>query len=295
VQKILELRKKMDDQSSHIVQRMQKIDIRKVMADKNPKLPKLIPNFIIRYLERIIHVDELNDFIERNNDKFGLDFVKAALDEFEVNIHVSGLENIPDEGRFLFASNHPLGGLDGMALMLVVGQKRKDVLFPVNDILMNIPNMRDLFIPINKHGSNAENVRIIEDTFAGDKTMLYFPAGLCSRKQNKTIVDLDWKKTFITKSKRHKRDIIPVYFEGRNSNFFYNLANWRTRLGIKANIEMLYLVDEMFKQKNEDIVITFAKPVPYTTFDKSKSDKEWADELKKRVYALGNRKIQISK
>ena len=281
----------MGDQNGRVVQRMQKIDIRKVMADKNPKLPKLLPNFIIRYLERVIHVDELNDFIEKNNDKFGLDFVKAALDEFDVNIHVNGLENIPEKGRFLFASNHPLGGLDGMALMLVVGQKRKDVLFPVNDILMNIPNMKELFIPINKHGSNAENVRIIEDTFAGDKTMLYFPAGLCSRKQNKIIVDLEWKKTFITKSKRHKRDIVPVYFEGKNSNFFYNLANLRTRLGIKANIEMLYLVDEMFKQRNKDIVITFGEPVPYTYFDKSKTDKEWADEMKRRVYALGNRTI----
>jgi putative hemolysin len=281
----------MGDQNGRVVQRMQKIDIRKVMADKNPKLPKLLPNFIIRYLERVIHVDELNDFIENNNDKFGLDFVKAALDEFDVNIHVNGLENIPEKGKFLFASNHPLGGLDGMALMLVVGQKRKDVLFPVNDILMNIPNMKELFIPINKHGSNAENVRIIEDTFAGDKTMLYFPAGLCSRKQNKIIVDLDWKKTFITKSKRHKRDIVPVYFEGKNSNFFYNLANLRTRLGIKANIEMLYLVDEMFKQRNKDIVITFGEPVPYTYFDKSKTDKEWADEMKRRVYALGNRTI----
>lgn len=281
----------MGDQNGRVVQRMQKIDIRKVMADKNPKLPKLLPNFIIRYLERVIHVDELNDFIENNNDKFGLDFVKAALDEFDVNIHVNGLENIPERGRFLFASNHPLGGLDGMALMLVVGQKRKDVLFPVNDILMNIPNMKELFIPINKHGSNAENVRIIEDTFAGDKTMLYFPAGLCSRKQNKIIVDLEWKKTFITKSKRHKRDIVPVYFEGKNSNFFYNLANLRTRLGIKANIEMLYLVDEMFKQRNKDIVITFGEPVPYTYFDKSKTDKEWADEMKRRVYALGNRTI----
>ncbi len=281
----------MGDQNGRVVQRMQKIDIRKVMADKNPKLPKLLPNFIIRYLERVIHVKELNDFIEKNNDKFGLDFVKAALDEFDVNIHVNGLENVPETGRFLFASNHPLGGLDGMALMLVVGQKRKDVLFPVNDILMNIPNMKELFIPINKHGSNAENVRIIEDTFAGDKTMLYFPAGLCSRKQNKVIVDLEWKKTFITKSKRHKRDIVPVYFEGKNSNFFYNLANLRTRLGIKANIEMLYLVDEMFKQRNKDIVITFGEPVPYTYFDKSKTDKEWADEMKRRVYALGNRTI----
>lgn len=282
----------MDDQRGTVVQRMQKIDIRKVMAEKNPKLPKLLPDFIIRYLERVIHVKELNAFIEQNNNKFGLDFVKAALDEFGVNIHVNGEENIPEKGRFLFASNHPLGGLDGMALMLVVGRKRNDVLFPVNDILMNIPNLQDLFIPINKHGSNAENVRIIDDTFAGEKTMLYFPAGLCSRKKNKTIVDLEWKKTFISKSKRHKRDIVPVFVEGRNSNFFYKLANFRTWLGIKANIEMLYLVDEMFKQKNQDIVITFGKPVPYTAFDKSKSDRDWAIEMKRKVYRLGHQTLK---
>lgn len=270
---------------------MQKIDLRKIMADKNPKLPKLLPNFLIRYLERIIHVEELNAFIEANNDKFGLDFVEAALDNFGVNIHVHGRENIPEDGRFIFASNHPLGGIDGMALMLVVGRKRKDVLFPVNDLLMNIPNLKMLFIPINKHGSNAENARIIDDTFAGDKTMLYFPAGLCSRKQQGQIVDLEWHKTFVSKARRHKRNVVPVYIEGRNSNFFYTLANLRTRLGIKANLEMLFLVDEMFKQKNKDIVITFGEPIPYTYFDKSKKDKQWAVEIKKRVYALGHRTV----
>lgn len=272
-------------------ERMQKLDIRKVMADKNPKLPKLLPEFIIRYLERIIHVKELNAFIEQNNDKFGLDFVEAALDNFGVNIHVNGAEHIPREGRFVFAANHPLGGLDGMALMLVVGRRRNDVLFPVNDILMNIPNLKELFIPINKHGSNAENARIFDDTFAGDKTLLYFPAGLCSRKQQGRIVDLEWHKTFISKARRHQRDVVPVYIQGRNSSFFYNLANLRTNLRIKANIEMLYLVDEMFKQKNKDIVITFGEPIPYTTFDRSKKDKQWALEVKKKVYALGRRTI----
>lgn len=270
----------------------QKIDLREVIAKKNPRLLKLLPGFVIRYLERIVHVRELNDFLERSSNRTGLDFVAAALEELGVNVIVHGEENIPLDGKFLFASNHPLGGLDGMALMHVVGKKRPDVLFPVNDILMNIPNMETLFIPINKHGSNAENIKIIEDTFAGDKTMLYFPAGLCSRKQKGEILDLEWKKTFISKSKKYQRSIVPVFIGGKNSNFFYNLANLRTFLGIKINIEMLYLVDEMFKQKNKDIVITFAEPIPYTAFDRSKNDRQWAVDMKRRIYNLGKDQSQ---
>ena len=282
----------MEAKKNTVAKKMDYIDLREVMAKKNPKLPKLLPNFIIRYLERVIHVKEINEFLKKNRDRFGLDFVDAVIENFGADVQTEGLENIPREGRFIFAANHPLGGLDGLALIQVVGRIRQDVLFPVNDILMNISNLKELFIPINKHGSNAENARIIDDTFAGEKTMLYFPAGLCSRKQDRKIVDLTWHKTFISKARRHKRDIVPVYIEGRNSNFFYNLANLRTRLGIKANVEMLYLVDEMFKQKNQVIFIKFGKPIPYTTFDRSKKDKQWAREVKQKVYQLGNRQIE---
>ena len=155
-------------------------------------------------------------------------------------------------GRYIIASNHPLGGLDGVALMQVMGRKRKDIVFPVNDILLYLPNLRELFIPINKHGSNNENVEIIQKTFESEKMILYFPAGLVSRKQKGGIMDLEWRKTFISKSKQYKRDIIPVHIDGRNSSFFYSLANLRKMLNIKANIEMLFLPDEMYKQKNKD-------------------------------------------
>ena len=175
-----------------------------------------------------------------------------------------------------------------MALIQVVGRIRQDLVFPVNDILMNVPGLQPLFIPINKHGKNTENVRIIDETFASDKVILYFPAGLVSRKQKGGVIrDLEWKKTFITKAKRYHRDVIPVYISGRNSNFFYNLANWRKRLGIKANLEMLYLVDEMVKQKDKPIRITFGEPIPYINFDKSRSDSQWAEWVKERVYELG--------
>jgi len=262
------------------------IDIEKVFAEKNPRVLKFIPGFIIRYLKRVIHQEELNDALERYKDVMGLDFIDVILKDFDARIVVEGIGNVPKQGRYIVAANHPLGGIDGMALMKVVGSVRKDILFPVNDLLMYLPNLKPLFIPLNKHGRNADNIRIFDETFASDVTILYFPAGMCSRKVNGKIVDLDWKKTFISKARKFKRDIIPVYIKGRNSNFFYNLANWRVRLGVKSNIEMLYLADEMFKQKDKEILIRFGKPVPYQFFDETKKDVEWAAFMKEHVYSL---------
>ncbi len=280
----------MEDQPVSIQNGKPFLDLESVLANKNPRLLRILPRFVLNYLKKVIHQDDLNEIIRVNHDKEGLDFLEACLTGFGVNIVFHGLENIPAKGRWTVASNHPLGGLDGMALMWVVGKVRKDIVFPVNDLLMNIPNLTGLFIPINKVGSNAGNVRIIDSTFASDKAMLYFPAGLCSRKQKNTICDLEWKKSFITRSRSHKRDIIPCFINGRNSGWFYNLARIRAFLGIKANIEMLYLVDEMFRQRDKEIAITFGKPISYTIFDKKKTDLAWAQKLKNHVYDLGENK-----
>lgn len=262
------------------------INIKKVFRQKNPKLTRLIPDFIIRYLQRVIHQDELNAALKKFKDKTGLDFIDLILDEFGARIKVEGIENLPVNGRYIIAANHPLGGIDGMALMKVVGQVRKDILFPVNDLLMYVPNLKPLFIPVNKHGRNTENLKLFDEAFSSESVILYFPAGLCSRKIKGNIEDLEWKKTFISKARKFKRDIVPVYIRGRNSNFFYNLANWRVRLGIKANIEMLYLVDEMFKQKDKEILFRFGKPISYNFFKDSRKDIEAAAEIKKLVYAM---------
>ena len=262
------------------------LDLDRVIASKNPGLFRILPRFVLNYLKKVIHQDELNEIARNNQNLDGLDFLDACLKGFGVKIKFSGLENIPVDGRWIVASNHPLGGLDGMALMWVVGKVRKDIVFPVNDLLMNIPNLRSLFVPVNKHGSNAGYAKAIEDTFASDRAMLFFPAGLCSRKQKDNICDLEWKKSFITKARAHKRDIIPCFINGRNSDWFYNLARFRNFLGIKANIEMVYLVDEMFKQRDKEIVITFGKPISYTIFDKKKTDLSWAQILKNHVYSL---------
>ncbi len=162
-----------------------------------------------------------------------------------------------------------------------------DIKFPVNDILLNIENMSGIFLPINKHGAQGKDAaRKIEEAYASDNQILYFPAGLCSRKKGGVIKDLQWHKSFITKAIQHKRDIIPAYFSGRNSDFFYNLSNIRNFLGLKANIEMLYLADEMFKQKDKEIRMIFGEPIPWQTFDKSKSPPEWAEWVKSRSYEL---------
>lgn len=262
------------------------IDVEGVIKSKNPGLTRFIPGFMISYLKRVIHEDFLNDFVWRNREEWGLDFIRRIMIEFKVDPQVIGFDNVPDAGRIIVMANHPLGGIDGVALMDIVGRKRKDILFPVNDILMNIPNMYELFIPINKHGSNADNVRIINATFESDVPILYFPAGLVSRKQNGKVEDLEWKKSSLTRAKRTKRDIIPCYIGGRNSNFFYNLANFRKSISLKANLEMLYLPDEMMKLKEKKFKVIFGKAIPYTTFDKRHSDQEWADILKTHVYRL---------
>lgn len=275
------------DQTNDIVEITEDfINIEAVFKKKNPRLLKMIPGFIIRYLKRIIHQKELNQLLYSNRHLEGLDFIKAILDYFRISIEVRGLENFKSDGRYIIASNHPLGGMDGMALMNEVGKMRKDIVFPVNDILLFLPPLRPLFIPINKHGSNNENVKIINHTFLSGTAILYFPAGLVSRKKKGVIEDIPWKKTFISKSRQYQRDIIPVHITGHLSNFFYNLANLRGFLGIKSNIEMLYLVNEMFKQKGRSITITFGKSIPYETFDKRYNDVEWASKVRRFIYQM---------
>lgn len=264
------------------------IDVKRILEQKNPGLSRIIPGFIINYLKRIIHQNELNDFMAKHGHLRDVDLVKAGIDYLGISYRVHNRHNIPPaDGRYIFTSNHPLGGLDGAVFIRELSDYYREVRFPVNDILMNISNMSGVFLPVNKHGSQErEAVRKIEEAYASDAQILYFPAGLCSRKKKGIVEDLRWQKSVVVKARRHKRDIVPVYFSGENSNFFYNLANLRVFLGIKSNIEMLYLPDEMFRQKDKEIDLVFGKPVPWQEFDNSRTAPEWADWLKKKSYEL---------
>ncbi|WP_421920638.1 1-acyl-sn-glycerol-3-phosphate acyltransferase [Marinifilum sp.] len=266
-----------------------KIDIEKVFASKSEKLAKLLPGFIIRYLKRILHQDEINDFLSRNHQKRGVEFAESVLEELDITFRVEGLENLDKNSRYLFASNHPLGGPDGIILISIFGKVFGNIKFLVNDILMNIKNLSDIFIPINKHGGQAKTAALLlENAYKSDATILTFPAGLVSRKQKGKIEDLEWKKSFIAKSIKHKRDIVPIHIDGRNSFFFYNLANLRKFLRLKSNLEMLYLPNELFKQRGRTFTVRIGKPVSYKTFDKSLSYDKWAEKMKTETYKLAD-------
>lgn len=263
------------------------IDIEEVLRSKSPSLYKAIPGFLIRYLKRIIHQDDINGILRDHGHLKDVEFIGATLKTMGITYRVFGQENIPASGRYFFVSNHPLGGLDGLVFMNELGKYYRNIKFPVNDLLMNLKTMSGIFLPINKHGGQAkEAIRLLEETYASDCQILYFPFGLCSRKKDGVIKDLVWHKSFITKAIQHKRDVVPAFFSGRNSDFFYNLSNLRKSLGIKANIEMLWLPDEMFRQNEKEISLVFGKAIPWQTFDKSKSPSEWAEWVKTKSYGL---------
>lgn len=278
----------MVDQTTDKLQENSKyIVIRDVIRKKNPSLLRWMPGFVLRYIERVLHEDDINAIMAKIGHLHGLDFVDALIEELGVEVTLSGQEHIPAEGGVIFASNHPLGGLDGVAFMHAMGKHRKDIKFIVNDILLNIKNLEPLFVGVNKHGSQGRHsLEQIEQAYAGDHALLVFPAGLVSRKQHGEIKDLEWKKSFINKAKRHKKDIIPVFIDGRNSNFFYTFAKLRENVGINANIEMFYLPGEMFARRGKKVSIRIGEPIPYTHFDNSKSEKEWAEYVKKIVYRI---------
>lgn len=264
-----------------------KIDVENIISTKNPALSKVVPGFVINYLKRIVHQDELNDFLRKWGHLKDAELIEAGLRHFEIKYKVFGTENIPVTGRYIFVSNHPLGGLDGLVFIYELSKHFSDIKFPVNDILTNIENLSGIFLPVNKHGAQGKDAaRRIEEAYTSESQILYFPAGLCSRKKKGIIKDLQWHKSFISKAIQHKRDIIPAYFSGRNSDFFYNLSNARKFLGIKVNVEMLYLVDEMFRQKDKEILLVFGKSIPWETFEKTRSALEWADWLKSESYKL---------
>lgn len=268
------------------------IDVRKVLREKAPRISKKIPACIVNYLIRTIHQDELNHILQRHAALDGVAFMEALIREFDLTLRLTGEEHLPSpEGRYLFVSNHPLGGLDGICLTALIGQRYgEQVRCLVNDLLLFIPNLRSIFIPINKHGAQTKEAAVrLDEVFASDCQVLTFPAGLCSRKQNGHIEDTEWKKSFVRNAVKYHRDVVPVFFEGRNSDFFYRLAHIRKRLGIKLNIEMLYLPDEMFRNKHKTFHVYIGKPISWKTFDGGRKPAKWAEWVKQKVYQLSEK------
>ena len=267
------------------------IDIDKILASKMGKKVKFVPKFLVRWLKHIIHEDEVNRFLWESRDKSGTEWLTECVRYLDMDLRIEGIENLPDknDGKlYTFVSNHPLGGQDGVALGSIIGKHYDgNFRYLVNDLLLNLPGLAPVSIGINKTGKQSRDFpRMVEAGFQSNNHMLMFPAGLNSRKINGVIHDLPWKKTFIAKSVEYKRDVVPIYFSGRNSERFYRIANWQKKLGLKINIAMLFLVDEMYRNVHKSFTVKIGKPIPWQTFDKSKTPVEWAKFVEDKVYEL---------
>ena len=267
-------------------------DIRAILRSKAPNAH--VPEFLIRYLERIAHVKQMNTFLRKYPDLRGYDFIRVVIsEELGCSAAIHGTENIPTDGRpVIFVSNHPLGGLDGMIIARMIHEARADkreLKVIVNELLMFMEPIADLWAPVNKTGRlTREQAEEQQRMWASETDVLTFPAGACSRLQringHWTIQDLEWQKNFVQRAREYQRDVVPIYFEGHNSRFFYILAYIRKLLHIKLNIEMLYLVDEMYGAYGKHFTVHVLPPIPYSTFDTSKTPKEWAQYVKSIIY-----------
>lgn len=273
-----------------------KIDVEAIVRSKAGDKYKYIPRPVIAWLKNILHQDEVNRYLTgRASGKYGMEWLDECVAYLEMDLNVRGLDGLPgnDGGRyFTIVSNHPLGGEDGVALGSILCHKYDSrIKYLVNDILMNLDGLAPLCVPINKTGSQSRNFpKMVDAAFQSENNVLMFPAGLCSRKQNGQIRDLEWKKTFVTKSIEYQRDVIPVHFSGQNSERFYRIANLCKTLNLKVNLAMLFLVDEMYKNVGKQFTVTFGEPIPWQTFtDRSRTHTQWAQWVKEQVYQLSER------
>lgn len=266
------------------------IDIEKILRDKMGKKARYVPRFVISWLKKIIHEDEVNRFLWENRKLEGTEWLTACVQYLDMTLDIVGAENLPDkhDGKlYTFVSNHPLGGQDGVSLGSIIGQHYDGKFrYLVNDLLLNLPGLKPVSIGINKTGRQSRDFpRMVEAGFNSDNHLLMFPAGLNSRKINGEIHDLPWKKTFITKTVETHRDVVPIHFSGRNSKRFYRIAKFSDRW-LPFNLAMLFLVDEMYRNVGKTFRITIGKPIPWQTFNKTKSPMEWAKFVEDRVYGL---------
>jgi len=269
-------------------QAFQPINIREVVAGKNKIVARRIPGFVYKWLERILHLEEVNLFLGKFGHLKGLEFTNEVIKYLNIKFELKGFDDLPKDGRFMFVSNHPLGGLDGVLLLKLMNERFGTTRSLTNDFLMAVTPLNEWFVPINKVGGQGrESIQAIEDLYESKDQILIFPAGLCSRKIKGKIVDLEWQKHFIQKAVQYHIDVVPIFFGGNNSNQFYNIAKIRKFFKIKFNIEMMFLVDEMYKHKNKTFKIQFGTPIPYQTFNRSMRPIDWANHVKEKVYQLG--------
>lgn len=264
---------------------MPRIDIDEVLREKAPRFAKYIPRFVRNRLRRTIHEEELNGIIDAGWDRSPQEFIRVAFERMRIAYRVEGLERLDPAERYLFVANHPFGGLDGMMIADALIERFGDVRVVVNDLLMYIDPLRPIWLPVNKHGrQTADYARRYDEAFAGELPILTFPAGLCSRRRDGRVSDTPWRLNFIKRAHASGRRIVPLYVEGELSGFFYRIARLRERLGLKFNIEMLWLPDEMFRQGGSCFRIAAGTPIDPETLQGTLQQQ--ADAIRTEVYRL---------
>ena len=269
------------------------LDIEGILRKRIPsRKQKFIPGFLYGALSRLIHQDELNEMLRIGYPSQGSEFSRKVLKHLDIEVTVEGAENLPaKDRRVVFASNHPLGGLDGIALIAVLGQRYGDenIRFLVNDLLMNVEPLGTVFLPINKYGSQARAAaEAINAEYASDRQIVIFPAGLVSRLHpGGEVHDLKWQKAFVQKAIENDRDIVPVRFVALNRKRFYRLAKWRKKLGIKVNIEQATLPAELCASRGKRFRIIIGQPVSVSELRASgRSFPQLAEDLRAAIYRL---------
>ena len=269
------------------------LDIEGILRKRIPsRKQKFIPGFLYGALSRLIHQDELNEMLRIGYPSQGSEFSRKVLEHLDIEVTVDGAENLPaKDRRVVFASNHPLGGLDGIALIAVLGQRYGDenIRFLVNDLLMNVEPLGTVFLPINKYGSQARAAaEAINAEYASDRQIVIFPAGLVSRLHpGGEVHDLKWQKAFVQKAIENDRDIVPLRFVALNRKRFYRLAKWRKKLGIKVNIEQATLPAELCASRGKRFRIIIGQPVSVSELRASgRSFPQLAEDLRAAIYRL---------
>ena len=260
------------------------IDTAGIIKSRNPALYRLLPRFVLRWIKQVLHEDELNEFLNQHAHDTPGEFVDASLKRLGVRSKIIS-DDFEYPARCIYVANHPLGGPDGLMLMQHLNQKGIGFKSLSNDLLNHLHPLRPWMIQVNSFGRQSRAfTEEVERAVGSDQSILIFPSGFVSRPHEGGIRDLPWKKTFIQLSKRLKMDVVPVSIGGISSNRFLRLARWRKRLGIKANVEMFLLADEMFRLKNKEITIFFHQPIPWQRFNDGQHPLVWARHIEQSIY-----------
>ncbi len=263
------------------------IDIKKLVKKSDSAVLKKMPDFILNLLAVFVRQNEINHLLQKYSGCQVGDFLSGLQKELNISIDIRGKENLPENGKCFFVANHPFGFADGLALTWILTRKYGNIKAIGNDVFMLIPQLRPIIAAVNVFGTNYRDYLVeLEKVYCSDIPISHFPAGVVSRIQNWKITDDHWHKSFISKAVKHKRDIVPVYFPGRNSYLFYCLYLFRKLFRIKTNLELIMLPNEFFRKRNKSIVVIIGKPISYQVFDKTKKDSEWARWVKSEVYNL---------